>query len=69
MKYTVHLNAMACASYSVEADSPKEAYEKVIESLACLSDIEGTDWDTDHPGEVSDDDGNYVNINDLPDYK
>ena len=64
MKYTVHLNAYACVSYEVEADSPTEAYEKACEE-ASLSDVTGTDWDHKNPGEISDEEGDYISIEDL----
>lgn len=64
MKYTVHLNAYACISYEVEADSPTEAYEKACEE-ASLSDVSVVDWCHENPGEISDEKGNYISIEDL----
>lgn len=64
-KFTVHLNAYASTSYEVEADSPEEAYQIVMEEKASLSDVSGSDWDIEYPGEIACEDGSSIDINDL----
>jgi len=59
-----HLNAFASASYNVETDSLTEAYMKASQMVS-LSDIEGCDWDMVNPGEIQDENGRIVGIEDL----
>lgn len=65
-KFMVHLNAHACKSYTIEADSALDAYKTVMEEYADISEVEGSDWDYNEPGFVENKDtAEEFDINDL----
>ena len=66
-KFRVHLNAVACASVTVEASSPTEAFLKAMKETDGYAEAEFMDWDASEAEVCEEESDQYFLVQNGPD--